>query len=198
MLVGSGRTYRGEGVTNIVHDLGIEDLVEFQDSIPFDACQALLRRSHGLLLLAMDQPAQVPNKLFDYLAARRPILAFVDSGGECHRLLETLSGHQVVTDRLQASADAALEALIAANLEGMPLADPEGALSRLLWTSQFPKVAGLVEDIVHRDVSDSAALPARVAPSAAVPRENPNPTKDGSMERSRLEMPPWGQALVRR
>jgi hypothetical protein len=58
-----------------------------------------MKRFHDsdlLLLLAQNQPLQVPNKLYEYLGARRPILAFVDEMGESASMLRRLGGHFVV------------------------------------------------------------------------------------------------------
>ena len=51
-----------------------------------------------LLLLAQNQPAQVPAKLYDYLGTRIPILAFTDANGEVATMLQRAGGHYLVTD----------------------------------------------------------------------------------------------------
>jgi hypothetical protein len=53
----------------------------------------MLASADLLLLLAQDQPLQVPQKLYDYLAARRPILGFVDRLGESAAMLNQTGGH---------------------------------------------------------------------------------------------------------
>lgn len=68
-----------------------------------------------LLLLAQRQPIQVPNKLYEYLGAARPIVAFVDEKGESASMLRRANGHFVVTEDtpdIDSVVRAALEAPI--------------------------------------------------------------------------------------
>ncbi len=111
-FLGHGRDYRGVSVEGIANAAGIREFVEFQDQVPYDECQRILREADALLLLAQLQPLQVPNKLYDYLAARRPVIGFVDAGGESERILRRLVGHSVVTDWFGSEASAAIEAVI--------------------------------------------------------------------------------------
>jgi len=62
-----------------------------------------------LLLLAQDQPAQVPNKLFEYLGARKPILAFADAHGEVARMLRRVGNHYLVAQDDPALAETVLD-----------------------------------------------------------------------------------------
>lgn len=56
-----------------------------------------VRKADALLLLAVDQPDQVPNKLYEYLGARRPILAIADEDGETAEMLRMVGGHHLVS-----------------------------------------------------------------------------------------------------
>jgi glycosyltransferase involved in cell wall biosynthesis len=62
---------------------GIEGAVTFEDNIPHRECICLERRSHVLLLIKHDDERYnglVPGKLYEYIGARRPILALVPPG----------------------------------------------------------------------------------------------------------------------
>lgn len=84
-LVGAGAAR----VAARVHALGLDDLVRVQDPVPHAEAVRLQRASHVLLLLLTvpsDHSTFVPSKLFEYVAARRPIFA-VTRGGALERLL---------------------------------------------------------------------------------------------------------------
>lgn len=110
-MVGECRWFDGASIERVVADLDIADLVRFEDWIPHEMAQELVNNADLLLLLAQNQPDQVPNKLYEYLGARRPILAFADRGGESARMLERVGGHFVLTED---SPEFAAEALAAA------------------------------------------------------------------------------------
>lgn len=62
---------------------GIEDLVELAPPLPYRAALAEMLAADGLLLLqAANCNRQVPAKLYEYLRARRPMLALTDAGGD--------------------------------------------------------------------------------------------------------------------
>lgn len=67
--------------------LGIDDLVRFDGWVDHAEGQRLVANADLLLLLAQGQPLQVPNKLYEYLGSRKPILAFADERGETADLL---------------------------------------------------------------------------------------------------------------
>ncbi len=113
VFAGDCRWFNDVSVEAYVRGLGLDDAVAFEDWVPHPRSLELVRDADLLLLLAQDQPAQLPNKLYEYLGARRPILAFADAGGETARLLEQLHGHYVVTDGRVEAAAAALRAVAA-------------------------------------------------------------------------------------
>lgn len=76
--------------------LGLSDTARVRPWIPHAEMQRILGEANLLLLLAQGQPLQVPNKLYEYLAADVPILAVVDADGETARMLHDVGGHYVV------------------------------------------------------------------------------------------------------
>lgn len=111
-FVGDNRWFGEVSVEQLVRDLGLASIVEFHDWLPHDACLAVLERAHLLVVFAQHQPAQVPNKLFEYLGTRKPILAFADQGGEVARMLERVGGHYLVTRDEPSGVEAALAAAL--------------------------------------------------------------------------------------
>ncbi len=66
-----------------VDRFGLEGVVEFVDNMPHRECVAMERRSHVLLLIKHDDiryRGLVPGKLYEYIGARRPVLAVVPKG----------------------------------------------------------------------------------------------------------------------
>jgi glycosyltransferase involved in cell wall biosynthesis len=119
-FIGDCRWYRGESVEQFVQQLGLADVVEFTDWIPTEACAELIEQADVLLLLAQRQPLQVANKLFDYLGARRPILAFADAHGETAYMLRALGDHPIVVDDDPVSASDALAKALELSRHTMP------------------------------------------------------------------------------
>jgi glycosyltransferase involved in cell wall biosynthesis len=111
-LVGLCRTYAGRSLEAAVQELGIAELVTFQDWVSKETAHALIANADLLLLLAQDQPEQVPNKLYDYLGARRPILAFADQEGESASMLREIGGHYLVYTDDPLEVERALEAAL--------------------------------------------------------------------------------------
>lgn len=96
-LVGRGRWYRGNSIEDAAAQLGLGEVVRFQDWVEREESQRITRSADLLLLLAQGQPAQIPNKLYEYLGTRIPILAFADAEGESAHMLQTVGGHVVVS-----------------------------------------------------------------------------------------------------
>ena len=115
-------------------------------SLPRERSLALQREADALLLLAHPTRSQLLNiKLFEYLAARRPILALA-GGTEAGRIVEEIGGETVRADDRDAIA-AALRRLAAGELSP-PAA---GALARYTYPAPAEGMAAAVEAaIAHR------------------------------------------------
>lgn len=138
-LVGRSREFRGRSIPEMVTALELDDVVVFHDFMPRAEVVRMAAESDLLLLLAQEQPDQVPQKLYEYLGTRVPILAFADADGESARMLERAGGHLIVFGDDVAGAEAALEQALT-SLDGAPAGDPavlaewttDGQLRRLL------------------------------------------------------------------
>lgn len=97
-MVGHRDEARAEVYQRMSVRLGIDRVVRFRDWVPFEVGQDLLAQADLLLLIAQRQPLQVPNKLYEYLGHRKPILAFADRDGETAAMLRDVGGHYLVTE----------------------------------------------------------------------------------------------------
>ena len=139
-FAGRCRHYANISVEKIVTDLELSEMVGFSDWLSPGEIQTMLIRADLLLLLARSQPAQIPNKLFDYLGVRTPILAVVDAGGESDKILSEVGGQFVLTapEGENVTATAILDALESAYRQrSQPCATNESALDDLLVRRQF-------------------------------------------------------------
>jgi hypothetical protein len=131
-------------VEEAARSLGVADLVVFQDTVARSEADRLIDGASVLLLLQQQLPAQVPQKLFDYLGARKPILAFVDDDGESASLLRSVGGHFIVPVGAgdDACADAIISALAAAS--GHRAVGDDSVLSELTSSRQLGRVVDQV------------------------------------------------------
>ena len=98
-FVGDCQHFLGRPVRAIAEECGVADLTHFTAWASPDDCRKLQENADLLLLLATGQPAQVPNKLFEYLGSRKPILAFLDDRGDSAGMLREVEGHHVITEK---------------------------------------------------------------------------------------------------
>lgn len=144
-FAGRCRHFGSISIEQIVDELGLSGTVRFHDWLSAAAVQEMLSRADLLLLLARSQPAQVPNKLFEYLGVRVPMLAVVDRGGESERILSAVGGQFVIAP---AEGEAVTTCMIRNALECAyrrrhePTATDESALGTLLTRHQFSRLAG--------------------------------------------------------
>jgi hypothetical protein len=121
-------------------------MVALHDWLPHDEAQAHLQGAAGLLLLARDQPDLVPNKLYDYLAVRRPILAFVSEGDESEQLLREAGQHHLVPDDSPERIADAIRAVLDQCEGGSPFTVNEAALGQWTTKRQMDRLCTLLED----------------------------------------------------
>jgi glycosyltransferase involved in cell wall biosynthesis len=78
--------YEGRRVDETARELGIEDIVHCLGQVPHHRCLGEIGAADILVLFNIDQPLQVPAKLFEYLSFRKPILS-ISSGGITDELI---------------------------------------------------------------------------------------------------------------
>jgi hypothetical protein len=102
-LIGDVAAFNNAAVSEMLERRGLSSATTTAARIPHAEVMERTRSAGLLLLLAQQQPRQVPNKLYEYLAANRPILAWVDTEGESARLLRQVGGHFLVTEQTPAA-----------------------------------------------------------------------------------------------
>jgi glycosyltransferase involved in cell wall biosynthesis len=71
-------------------ELGLEDVVRLEGTVRYDQALVEMLSADGLLVFqASNCNWQIPAKIYEYLRARRPILAFTDSNGDTAKLLRS-------------------------------------------------------------------------------------------------------------
>lgn len=144
-FVGACRSIGAVSVEKETSTLGLTDIIRFHDWLPHEDAKAFIAKADLLLLLAQHQPDQVPNKLYEYLGSRRPIMAFVDRDGETARMLRHVGGHYVITDDDESSVESALQKAFLASERGDSTVTGETVLTE--WTTEVQMK--LLLDVVH-------------------------------------------------
>ncbi len=103
------RWFHHVSIEQVAQDLGLSARVHCRDWVPHDVFLKVVEQADLLLLFAQHEPAQVQNKLFDYLGARKPVLAFADADGEVAQMLHRVGGHYLVAQDDPSVAETVLE-----------------------------------------------------------------------------------------
>lgn len=133
-FISRSHRYHGVSIEGLARRLDVSDLVDFVEWMPQEHCRQRIADADLLLLLFRDHRSQIPNKLYDYLGAQRPILAMVDPDGEAADMLRQVGGHYLVYDNTAAAMETALRAAIT----GSDHDDQRGTNSSLLreWSTE--------------------------------------------------------------
>ena len=72
----------------ILNELAISDIIKLEGSLPYDkALKEMLQADALLLFQASSCNHQIPAKVYEYIRARKPMLAMTDRGGDTAKLL---------------------------------------------------------------------------------------------------------------
>jgi glycosyltransferase involved in cell wall biosynthesis len=122
-FLGSTGAYEGRSLSDYLREADLDEYVRLESWVDPAESLARIQAADALLLLALDQPDQVPNKLYEYLGVRRPILAIADEDGESARMLKRVGGHHIVPANGAARIRRVLEDLLDEGRSG-PVGDP--------------------------------------------------------------------------
>ena len=79
-FIGDTRYANGEPVEKMIQDFNLSASVKVRGWIPYSEALKEMAQSHLLLLLASNQPIQIPGKVFEYIGLGSNILAILDDG----------------------------------------------------------------------------------------------------------------------
>ena len=120
--------FRGTGQVGyfqkLAEEYGVDSLVTFGHPVPYREAIVEMLDADGLLVLqASNCNEQIPAKIYEYLRARKPILALTDPEGDTARLLSACSISSLA--RLDDSADIErlLERYVSGEHEGFTVPD---------------------------------------------------------------------------
>jgi glycosyltransferase involved in cell wall biosynthesis len=91
-LVFAGVAADGIDLLDLARRHGLDDLLELPGMLPRRRALELIASAGALLLLAQDQPLQVPAKTYEYIAAGRPIIALTGEGATADTIRESAAG----------------------------------------------------------------------------------------------------------
>jgi len=126
---------------------GLQDIVKLAPPIDYLASLDEMLRADALLLLqASNCNAQVPAKLYEYLRARRPILALTDPVGDTARTLDAANAGLIAPLDCQAEIEVAVTTLLQQIRDNTWRRPNETAVQRYSRESQAEQLARLMDD----------------------------------------------------
>jgi len=165
-FVGFLPSFRGRTLMDLAAEAGVADLVRFQARVSEEECRILTQEASVLLLLAQHQPLQVPNKLYDYLAAGRPVLALADPEGETALMLAQVGGHAVLSPEASPAAIAEAIRELRRGPREIPIGDGRELLAAWSVERQLGRLVELIEEVALDQHVRAPAL-ATAVPSPA-------------------------------
>jgi hypothetical protein len=88
-LVGHCQLISGRPVGEILRDYQLDGIVEVLEPVSYRRAIEMVRQSQLALLLAPNQPYQIPAKAYDYMGAGTRILALAEDGATCDLVRST-------------------------------------------------------------------------------------------------------------
>jgi glycosyltransferase involved in cell wall biosynthesis len=138
-------------------DLGLSDVVEFVPRVERDESLREMSRASALLILQTGTTMAIPGKLYEYLAAGRPVLALCEPG-EMDRLIRTNRVGLTANPADRPEIERTLLALLAAPPGGWKRANAELFDGRL----RAAEIGAVIETVVAGYARRNPASPAIV------------------------------------
>lgn len=104
-LVGHCGEIDGRSTASVAQHYELSDVVEIIPPVPYGQALEIVGRSHLALLLAPDQPLQIPAKVYDYLGTGTPIIALAGEGATADVIRQTGSGAVFAPDDIKGIAE---------------------------------------------------------------------------------------------
>ena len=91
-LIGNCRYVKGQSTDEMAASLGLSTVVRVIDAVPYRRALEYAVNSHLLVLLAPDQPYEIPGKAYEYLASGVDVLALTQDGATADLIRKTGGG----------------------------------------------------------------------------------------------------------
>ncbi len=91
-LVGQCDRIEGRATEAVISCYALEGVVDLIPPVSYDEAMTIVAKSHLALLLAPDQPYQIPAKVFDYFGVCTPVLTFAGEGATADIVRSTRTG----------------------------------------------------------------------------------------------------------
>ena len=134
----------------LIAEHGLQGVVEVAPHLPYREALAEMLSADALLLLqAANCNHQIPAKLYEYLRARRPLLALTDSAGDTAQALRSAGIDTIAALDSKAAIMAAIESFMRALADGSaPVPSPETsrAHERRVRAAQLARLLSEVAD----------------------------------------------------
>ena len=102
----------GVDLPGVARDLGLEKAVEFVSHLPRHDCLKEMLEASALLIVQPVTTVSIPAKLYEYMAAGRPILALAEPGGETAELVARSGAGYAVLAEDEAAIEDALVSIV--------------------------------------------------------------------------------------
>ena len=100
-LIGNCETIGPRLTMNVIASYGLDSVVEISGYIPYRKALKITRQSHLALLLASDQPYQIPAKVYDCMGTKTKILALTKKGATADLINSTGIGKVIAPDDIE-------------------------------------------------------------------------------------------------
>ncbi len=154
-FIGVCRSAGGSSVEQMIEESGLLGLIEIVDLLPRKKALKAMQEAHVLLLLANEQPLQIPGKAYEYLAAGRWILAETEEKSATADLIrDTQCGEVVEPGDVERMAQAVVRAYKVARADdsagSTEMTDRRSVYS---WETLGARYAECLEQLVGAPVS---------------------------------------------
>lgn len=127
---------------------GIEELVFLEDAVPYREALAEMMNADGLLLFqASNCNHQIPAKIYEYLRARRPILALTDPEGDTAGVLRQADSGTIVRIDAAPEIAAGMQAFLGEVREGRVKPASDGEIESHSRRARTTELARVLDEI---------------------------------------------------
>lgn len=104
-LIGHCKLIGDHLTSDVVSSYGLDTVVEVSDYVPYKKALEIIKKSHVALLLATNQPYQIPAKVYDYMGTGTKILALITEGATADLISSSGIGEAFAPDDMKGIKD---------------------------------------------------------------------------------------------